>query len=244
VNVATELLASGWPLAVVMAALAVGGRARESRRREALNRALHELRRPIQALALAPDRPGSPLNGDGVSPLELALAALADLDGEVNGEPAPPRRRPVRLRPLVEASVERWRRAAELAGSGVELRWGAGSAIVLVDPYRLAQALDNLVLNAIEHGRPPFGVGAARSARGVRIAVTDGGRDPDGADPGRAGRRRARGRHGHGLAVVVSVAAEQGGRFAIHRDPTGTVAVLELPIVAPPLPAATPARAA
>jgi signal transduction histidine kinase len=238
VNAATALLASGWPLAMVMAALAVGGRARESRRREALNRALHELRRPLQALALGSGRPISPLNGDGVSPLELAQAALADLDREVNGEPAPPRRQAVRLRPLVEASVERWGHAAELAGSSIELRWGAGSAIVLGDAHRLAQALDNLVLNAIEHGEPPFGVGAARSARGVRIAVTDAGGDLGGDRS-----RPAAGRRGHGLAVVVSVAAEHGGRFAIHSGVAGTVAVLELPLVAPPLAAATPARA-
>jgi signal transduction histidine kinase len=245
VNAVPDLLASGWPLAVVMAALVVGDRARQSRRREALSRALHELRRPLQAMALAPDRAGSTANGEGVSRLELALAALADLDSELNGGPAAPRRRLVRLRPLVEGSVGRWRAAAAAAGSGIELRWAAGSALVLADPARLAQALDNLVLNAIEHGAPPFAVETARSARGVRIAVRDGGGDRGVCDPARGRSRRLAPRgHGHGMAVVASIAAEHGGRFAINRDPRGTVAVLELPIASPPLPVARAASAA
>ena len=53
-----ELGVAGWPLGVTLAAALVGDRVRKARRRAALNRALHELRRPLQALALAPAPPG------------------------------------------------------------------------------------------------------------------------------------------------------------------------------------------
>ncbi len=91
-------------------ALLAAVRVRESRRRSRLNRALHELRRPLQALALAPAagfRRGAPATPDS---LDLALAALEDLDGAVNGAPAAIRLRPIAGRALISAAVERWRR--------------------------------------------------------------------------------------------------------------------------------------
>jgi signal transduction histidine kinase len=266
VNVALEhALASGWPLALMVAAILVRERVREGRRRGALNRALHELRRPLQALALAPDpgRRNGHSSGNGApGRLELALAALDDLDKEINGSEPPVRLRPVACRPWVEGSLARWRLAAGRSGSPVELRWRAGTATVLADPRRLAQALDNLIVNAIEHGRPPIRVEAAVAAAHVRIVVRDGGcadPDPD-ADaepetgsvvapralarlraPGR--RRPSRGRRGHGLEVVARIAAEHGGRFIVRRGPRGAVAALELPLAGLPADAVASASA-
>jgi signal transduction histidine kinase len=229
-----EILLAGVPLAPAGAALWC--RAREARRREELNAAMHELRRPLQAIALTTGPPRSALNGNGTPPIELAIAALADLDRAVNGKP-PPGRTPLRLRPLVEASLSRWREAAELADSRLELRWGAGQAAVLGDAHRLSQALDNLIVNAIEHGGPPVRVDGHLCARGVRIAVRDHGR------PGEDVRMSGRG-SGHGLRIAAAIAADHGGRFAIRRDSSGTVAVLELPLAALPLASAASARAA
>jgi signal transduction histidine kinase len=254
---------AGWPLALVVAGILVRERVREGRRRGALNRALHELRRPLQALALAPHtatRNGHSSENGAPGRLELALAALDDLDREINGNEQPIRLRPVACRPWVEGSLGRWRLAAGRSGSQVELRWRAGRATVLADPRRLAQALDNLIVNAIEHGRPPIRVEASAGTAHVRIVVRDGGcadPDPD-ADgepetgsvatlpalawlraPGR--RRPSRGRRGHGLDVVARIAAEHGGRFMVRRGPRGTVAALELPLAG--LPADAVARA-
>jgi hypothetical protein len=139
-------LIAGWPLALTVAAFLVRERVRGGRRRGALNRALHELRRPLQALALGAEdvsRDGGSANGDGPGKLELALAALDDLDHELNGGEPPLRMRPVVCRTWVEGALGRWRVAAGRSGSPVELRWRAGSATVLADPRRLAQALDN-----------------------------------------------------------------------------------------------------
>jgi hypothetical protein len=69
-------LIAGWPLALTVAAFLVRERVRGDRRRGALNRALHELRRPLQALALGADdasRDGGSANGDGPGKLALAL---------------------------------------------------------------------------------------------------------------------------------------------------------------------------
>ena len=63
---------AGWPLAGALALMLVGGRLRAGRRREALNRALHEMRRPLQLLAFTP---GAPLAAGPSAPLELAIAA-------------------------------------------------------------------------------------------------------------------------------------------------------------------------
>jgi signal transduction histidine kinase len=186
-----------------------------------LNRALHELRRPLQALTLQapPDRvAGSP------SSLDLATVALADLDREVNGGSPEVRMRPVSCRALVEGAVERWRGPAARARRSLQLRWAAGDSQVVADPARVAQALDNLLANALEHGGLRVLVEATRGERGIRVAIADSGaaarRTDHPADP----------RRGHGLRVAAEVAAAHGGRLLVERGDGGTIAVLELPL--------------
>ena len=219
-----ELGVAGWPLGVALAAAFVGDRVRTARRRATLNRALHELRRPLQALALARARPGA---SSAIGAAELALVALDDLDQEINGTPRPPAPRPVACRALVQCAVERWRGPAAQARRSLELCWRAGEALAMVDPRRVAQALDNLLANAIEHGGLRVRVEATTAADRVRISVsnaalaspTNGRRDP---------------RHGHGLRVVASVAAAHGGRFLVQHPAGAWVAVLELPLAPKP----------
>jgi signal transduction histidine kinase len=231
---ARGLVWGGWSLALLLGAVLVVLRTRDMRRRCAIETALHELRRPLQALALGAG-PGVSTkgNGDGPPPLELAICALADLDRAVNGvEQLPETRRLLRLRPLVEGCIERWMPAAELSGCELDLEWRAGSAAVVADPRRLAQALDNLVANALEHGSSPVVVRALVFERGVRVAVSDCGCAASDV------RRRRHGRRHNGLRIVAAIAADCGGRFALERGPDGTVAVLELPLASLPLPAA------
>jgi signal transduction histidine kinase len=240
-----DVAALGWPVALMVAAIGVRDRLRSARRRGALHVALHELRRPLQALVLKADAPGrNGASANGVpGELELALSALDELDREINGVAPPLRLRAVPARAWVEGSVGRWRAAAGRAGSPVALRWNAGSAYVLADPNRLAQALDNLIVNAIEHGGPPISVqGAVRGER-LRIAVTDGGVPPvphavrraPARLRGLARRWATRGRRGNGLRAVARIAAEHGGRFMVRHGPRGTVAALELPLASTPV---------
>lgn len=232
-----ELAWAGWPFTLALAAVMVARTHGQARRTEALNRALHELRRPLQALALGAGP--YPADGNGPPPLELAICALADLDRVVNGQPALPRKRLLRLRPVIEGCIERWALAAELSGGRLDLDWRAGAAAVVADPKRIAQALDNLVLNAIEHGAPPVKVSVVICERGARISVSDHGTLRTGSS-----RRTRAGRSGHGLRVAAAVAAEHGGRFAIQRAGGTTQAVLELPLASLPLPALAGSRAA
>ena len=55
--------------------------------------------------------------------------------------------------------------------ASLELRWNAGRAVVNGDRCALAQALDNLIVNAIEHGGPTIVVAARRRNGRLRIAV-------------------------------------------------------------------------
>jgi signal transduction histidine kinase len=224
----------GWPMAATLAAAVAAQGLQAGRRRTALNQALHELRRPLQALALAGGAGGEPASAVESS-VQLAAAALERLDREVNGGGL---RRPfetIELRALLEAAVRRWQARAALGGGSLQLRWRAGRAAVLGDRVELAQALDNLLVNAIEHGGPTISVDARPHRGRVRIVVADSGRA---ARP--AGRRESpaeaiarlsgRRRRGHGLAVVRRVAAAHDGRFALRRSERGSLALLELPL--------------
>jgi signal transduction histidine kinase len=226
-----ETVVAGWPLAGALAMVLVGERLRAGRRREALNRALHELRRPLQLLALSPP---APLAAGSSAPLELAIAALAQLDREINGG-AGETERLISCRELVGAAVGRWRARAMLGEGSIALRWRAGGAPVIADPVRLSQALDNLIVNALQHGGPNVVVEARAAGERLRISVTDDGRvarpaSRAGAPAEVIARLTGRRRHGHGLEVVRSVAATHRGRFALQRSEHGSVAVLELPL--------------
>jgi signal transduction histidine kinase len=228
----TQMIA-GWPLATTLAAAVAAQGLRAGRRRSALNEALHELRRPLQAIALAGGPAGSPPVLE--SSVQLAAAALERLDREVNGSAL---RRPpeeVELRPLLDGAVRRWQARGRLSGASLKLRWRAGRAIVVGDRVELAQALDNLIVNAIEHGGPEISVDARPYRGRVRIVIADSGcaaRPPTRTDtPAEViARLSGRRRRGHGLAVVRRIAAAHNGRFALRRSERGSLALLELPL--------------
>src|ERR1700742_2920380 len=106
-----------WPV-LGGAGATVAAAVREGRRRTVLNEHLHELRRPLQALALmAPPRLGGAAGGEG--PGEMAAAAWARLEGEINGERGGGAWATVAVRPLLEAAQRRWRGQAALLGVGI-----------------------------------------------------------------------------------------------------------------------------
>jgi len=225
---------AGWPLVLSMAAAVAAQGLRAGRRRMALNEALHELRRPLQVVALASRMRVAAAGNEG-DPLEQAAAALERLDREINGGPSATVWGRVDGQALARAAVGRWQARARLSDGSLELRWNAGRASISGDRVALAQALDNLIVNAIEHGGPTIVVSARLREGRLRIAVADSGRamrprsrygNPAEIVAQLAGRRR----HGHGLAVVRRVAAAHRGRFALRRSERGSLAVLELPL--------------
>jgi signal transduction histidine kinase len=205
------------------------------RHKRRLNRALHELRRPLQTLALLDDDATSVSEEGRRGVLELVRCALDDLDRAVNGGRPAGGTRLVSCRQLVLGCLERWRPAAASAG-GFKLYWDAGPAWARVDPARVAQAIDNLIANALEHGGPPLIVTGAMVAGRLRITVANGGgtavkgEEDAGHRNGDRPDRRDDPRRGHGTGVVEDVASAHQGRFALCRTGDGCVAALELPL--------------
>ncbi len=234
----TELASIGWPLAASMALVVTAQGWRAGRRRSALNEAVHELRRPLQAMALAASGPRGTAPPVVEGSIQLAAEALERLDREINGDGSGEgERTAIRLQPLAQAAVGRWRGRAALAGGSLELRWRAGVAVVLGERAGLAQALDNLIVNAIEHGGPSIVVEAKRREDRLRVSVADSGRAsrPESRRDNPAdviARLTGRRRHGHGLSVVRRIVASHGGRFVLRRSAEGSIAMLELPLAA------------
>jgi signal transduction histidine kinase len=224
-----EVLAAGWPAAIGLAAVLALTRSRERSRRASLEAAIHELRRPLHALSLAAPRcartDGAPCTGPSGEHLSGALAALGDLEWVVADSKPALRLRPMSLRALVDAALERCVQPIPAA----ELSWAAGDARILADPARLGRALDNLLENAIEHGRPPVRISASICAGGVRLLIANA----VAAGHGRAGTAPLR---GYGLGIVSSTVRAHGGRFLFDRGERSATAMLELPLVPPSLP--------
>jgi signal transduction histidine kinase len=231
-------IANAWPFEVSLAAAVTARTLWQGRRRTVLNEALHELRRPLQALALAaPGGWGGAGAGDRIDlSMQMAAAALERLDREINGAGPAPVREHLAALPLAEAAVDRWRARAEGAGSSLQLCWRAAAVEICADPCELAQALDNLMVNAIEHGGPRIELRATLGVGWLRLAVVDSGRGSLSASrgfrpPDLAARISGRRRHGHGLRVVRRTATAHGGEFTLRTTAAGTEARLQLPLL-------------
>jgi len=218
-------IAAGLPMAASFALAGGITTLREGRRRSMLNEAMHELRRPLQTLSLA--LPAESEAAD--SSLRLATAALERLDREINGSPLDARWEVVAIHRLLDAAAERWKPQAVFLDRSLRVRATATQMYVQGDPAALAQALDNLINNALEHGGGEVAIEARRERGWACLSVLDGGRAEA---PPRRSRRRSRPecrRHGHGLRVVARVAREHGGSFDFRRSHRGSEACLWLP---------------
>ncbi len=220
-------VAAGLPLACSFALASGISHRREGRRRAALNEAVHELRRPLQVLSLA-----LPEQSEGSSPagssLRLAAAALDRLECEINGVSVEAVATRVSVRALLDEAAERWRGRASASGGDISVRWWGEESVVAGDRSAIAQAVDNLISNAIVHGGGRVTLEGKRVGRECVVTVRDAGGAQAALPPGRGDRHR----HGHGLRVVARAARAHGGSFRLRRWRRGCEAQLRLPLLA------------
>jgi signal transduction histidine kinase len=226
-----------WAWAVAAAAVTVAGLAwRELRRgRELVARACHELRGPLTAAHLALHASGRAGGADArldAIDLELRRAGLAldDLAAARAGRRASDRTDVVDVGDLIAYQAATWEAIAPVFGC--ELRVGAVPAGTLVrgDRVRLAQAVGNLLANALEHGAGTVEVGARSLPGRVRIEVADEGGGLPAPVAQLARRPRAgRGRRGRGLAIASEIVARHGGRLVSAPSAGGARLAIELP---------------
>ncbi len=226
-------LAAGLPVAASFAMAGGISALREGRRRHALNEAVHELRRPLQAIALSGPESSSRVKAFESS-LQMAAAAVDRLDSEINGRQGRRAFDPVPFREIVAAAVERWETRASLEDRVVSLEWTAGDPYLPVDAVALSQAVDNMISNGLEHGLGEIAIEVRRLDRSVRFVVLNRRRGKAATLRWRFRDLRARisgrRRHGHGLRIVRRVAAQSGGGFRLRQRQERCEAVLDLPL--------------
>jgi signal transduction histidine kinase len=243
---ATRRVGDAWPPPVVprgpreVRSLAASfnamlGRLREveSERRVLLGGLPHDLRAPLARLrlrlAMLPEsRELEGVHADLAS-IERIVRQFTDyLRGEGD---APPSGQP--LAPLVLEAVEAYRsvgrdvRPADLDAGGVS-----------APPGTVRRLLDNLIDNALQHGRPPVAVAARRlDAAHVALEVTDAGQGIAVDQQARAlapftklDDARGLGGCGLGLAIVAQLARRQGGRVSFAGGAGAFTVRVELPV--------------
>jgi len=201
---------------------------RQRRRLELVARAAHELRGAAMVLGLGAAALGREPGGlrharTFESQLDRVAAAVDDLDAVRSGRRARPRPAALPLERVVRSAAAGWAPAARAARRRLRFRWDGPPAVVSADRGRLAQALGNLVSNAIEHGSGPVEIRGRRDGRLALVEVRDGGPADRVEQDGDADR-------GRGLRIAGAAVEEAGGTLKLQRTPEGTVAAVELPL--------------
>lgn len=216
------------------------------RERAVVANASHELRTPLALLktelelALRRPRPVEDLTAaidsaaDEVDRLiglaeDLLLLASADDSGLRIAPEA------VDVASLLSGIAVRFKQMATRQGRVIDVQPGA-IEYVDADPQRLAQALLNLVSNALQHGAGRVTLSAQGAADSVEFHVTDEG---DGFSSKmlahgfeRFAHTRSSGGSGLGLSIVAAVAQAHAGSAGVAKRPTGGSDVwIRLPVV-------------
>ncbi|HSZ04837.1 MAG TPA: GAF domain-containing protein [Solirubrobacteraceae bacterium] len=220
-----------------------------ARERRVVSDASHELRTPLTTLraevdlALMGDRDKSELRAALESASEEAkrMSRLADdllVLARADQGRLPLHPQPLAARALLEDAALRAHAGAEVRGRSIAVTEVAEDCVVRADPDRAAQALDNLITNALLYGDGTISLSFRGQPEHVELHVSDEGRGfPEELLP-RAFERFGRGSHaranepgsGLGLALVRAVALAHGGRaHARNRRDGGADVSITLP---------------
>jgi signal transduction histidine kinase len=213
-------------------------REREAAEWQLVSDASHELRTPLTALRTEVEL--ALLGNRDASELRAALRSAADeirrvcrlADDILMLARADHGRLPLRLRPLeprvlLEAAAARARAAAWTRGRQIVVRDMAPGSWLLGDPDRAAQALDNLVSNALQYGSGTITLTARDDGKLLGLHVADQGSGFAEDIAVRAFQRFARGKRtrdpgsGLGLSLVAAIAMAQRGVATICNLPEG-----------------------
>jgi signal transduction histidine kinase len=230
-------MVGGWLAAAVALGLWLLLQRLSAARMEAVVRACHELRGPLTAARLGLEL-GT--RGEGLSTTqarvidtELGRASLAleDLAAVPAGRAPAVRWEMLELSDLTRISAEAWLPAATAAG--IRLRWHVPDRQIWLegDAGRLAQAIGNLIANAIEHGGKRVEVRVETELDLARVEVVDYGPGlPDSLEALTRRARNGRGTRGRGLVIAGNVAALHRGKLESVPDGPGARLVLSLPL--------------
>ena len=224
----------------------------EGRRRQMTADIAHDLRTPISIIqghaeglrdgVLPPTPETFALIHDETLRLNRMVEDLRTLSRAEAGELSLVRR-PAAAGDLLEQMVVAQRPGAQENGIELRLEMEEGLPEIEVDADRMAQAMNNLVDNALRH-TPAGGtvtLAAGRKGDGVWLQVRDSG---PGITPedlphvferfyrGDRARRRHEGGSGLGLAIARSIVEAHGGRIRAESPPGGgAVFTIELPAI-------------
>jgi two-component system, OmpR family, sensor kinase len=232
-----EIAALGSTLNEMLARLDAG----LARERRLVSDASHELRTPLTTLraelelALRGERDAAELRAAIASAREEArrMSLLADdllVLARADQGRLPLRTEPCVAEDLLAAAVRRAQAGFAQAGRPIAVRAAGSSApVVLADPDRVTQALDNLIANTLQHGDGPVELTVEQAGHMVELHVMDRGAGFDDEFLTQAFerfRRDARAGDGSqgaglGLAIVEAIARAHGGAVAARNRPEG-----------------------
>lgn len=226
----TVLAVSGWLAAAILIWLRL-------RMLTRLDQVAHELRGPLAALRLSLFRIGSVLRDEAVQEqvkgldlhIDRACLAVEDLVYEGKLRSGHKQKLPgsFDIAIFIKRVICSWQPVAEFAGVTLSLSLHCGPLTISGSRQRLAQALSNMLANAIERCHSQVTVNVTKDGEAISIAVDD---DGPGLSALPAARRLGRSRRGHGLALARSVATTHGGAVEAVQSKRGACISLKLPL--------------
>lgn len=182
----------------------------------------HQLRTPLTALRL---RLEGARGGNAAEVIEPALDDLDRIEETVEhllefARDAMPATSTVQLDLAAQQAAERW--ADRVSARGRNITVSTSDAVTTRGSRTsVAQILDVLVDNALQHGNGDIHIIQRRIAGGGAIDLSDEGAGIPSADTQRIFKRGHGDHHGIGLALARSIAEAEGGRLLLaHIHPT------------------------